>query len=754
MAIKLNIASPTSFTAHRAGWGYAMNFLMKYHDYDGILLDDFIDITFGYNYLDNKKNKKIPYKKPWIGFLHHPPSICPWYEESYRNNIDINVFLNSEEFQISAKYCQCLFVLSDYLKDYLVKHIKCLKNVPIIAIKHPTESHVYRWDFKKFKALYKITGLKVVGIGYFLRSLTSLFLLESSKNLDKIMLPSHLNMALSNLDREIQFKELENKINHDSVKIIGWQSHEFYDKLLEQSLVFLDLYDTSCNNAIIESIVRSCPLLVNRHPAIEEYLGKKYPLFYKDFSDIDNLMDYSAIENASEYLSNLNLKEFSGEYFADHFEHSLLDLGIFNKKSLNHKSHKYSAANKEYRVLNKSTDFDHRFGWSWVMENISCSIKNQKIANNKKAENLYINDFTEHVFKVDNINQTKDIVIDNQRHRAIRGYNMFSYNNSDLVNINNNEYYLWSNTDNAWVLSQESEAMRHDLSFLKISTFKNNDWVGFVHNPPNMPNWFDYGQNFAYMMKNNSDFILSLHRCKKIFVLSEHMKPFIEQTLSKYRISVPVVCLKHPVPKDIDPENLFNYDAFMDEPKIVQLGYWVRKMHSFWQIDCDMQKWWLYGHPFAIEMLKQEKIHNKKYQSLLSYKQINNIQQSVAENQPIKVKNVNVARVSNEEYDRLLKSSVGFLNLYDTSANNGVIECISTQTPLLINRLPATKEYLGDNYPLFFNNINHANKILKDHSRILEAHLYLKEHKELKSQLSIDLFLSEFNKELRGLCKK
>ena len=117
MAIKLNIANPASFTAHRAGWGYAMNFLMKYHDYDGILLDDFIDITFGYNYLENKINKKIPYKKPWIGFLHHPPSICPWYEESYRNNIDINVFLNSEEFQISAKDLQCLFVLSNYLKN-------------------------------------------------------------------------------------------------------------------------------------------------------------------------------------------------------------------------------------------------------------------------------------------------------------------------------------------------------------------------------------------------------------------------------------------------------------------------------------------------------------------------------------------------------------------------------------------------------------------------------------------------------------
>lgn len=749
MTIKLNIASPTSFTAHRSGWGYAMNYLMKYHDYDGILLDDFLDITFGYNYEVNKQNKIIPYKKPWIGFLHHPPSICPWYEESYRYNIDINNFLNSQEFQYSAKYCQCLFVLSDYLKKYLIKNIPCLKNVPIVSIKHPTEPGAYKWDYKKFKTLYKINGLKVVSIGYFLRNLTSLFFIKSSKNLDKIILPSHLNLALSNLDREIAFKNLENTIDHSEVKIIDWQNNQFYDKLLEQSLVFLDLYDTSCNNAIIESMIRSCPILVNRHPAIEEYLGVNYPLFYDDLSQTKELINYDLIQSTSEYLASQNLKELSGDYFGDTFAYHLAELGVFNKKSIKTQTYKYQSSKQNYKLISKTTDFQHKFGgWSWVTTNIEDMISKEKSL--KKNDLLYLNDFIDHTFKVDNAAQSKELVVKDKKYRAVRGYNLFPYKNSDLLNVNN-DYYLWNGKENSWIHYPESEDLLIDVPFLRISTYKTNDWVGFFHNPPNMPKWFDYGQNLEYMMKKNIDLILALHRCKKIFVLSKHLKDHIDIIFKRYNLKIPVVCLKHPAPSS---DNLFDYNKFLDKPRIVQLGYWLRKMHSFWQIDTELEKIWLYGHPFAIEMLKQEKLNNKKYQSVFSHKDLNKIQNAVSLNESIKIKNVNITRVDDQSYDDMISSSVIYANMYDSSANNAVLECIATQTPLLINRIPATEEYLGPKYPLYFRGMREANRLIRNKDKILEAHLYLKERDELRSQLSIQTFLSNFKHEIDNLCKK
>lgn len=750
MSIKLNIASPTSFSAHRSGWGYAMNHLMKYHDGHGILLDDFIDITFGYNYLENIKNKKIPYKNPWIGFLHHPPHICPWYEESYKNSIDINIFLHSEEFKISAKYCQGLFVLSDYLKSYLQKNIKCLQNTPIITIKHPTEPNAYNWDFKKFKALYSTSGLKTINIGYFLRNLTSLYVLKSSKALEKILLPSHLNLALDNLSKEISYKNLEDTIDIKSVKIIDWQNNEFYDKVLEQSLVFLDLYDTSCNNAIIESIVRSSPLLINRHPAIEEYLGKDYPLFYDKLSTAGELITYDNITEASEYLGHLDHKELTGEYFADRFANHLITLGIATgSKKITSYSH--SIKTQQYSLCNKTTSFDNRFGWQWVIQQISDSFSDQP--QNKSSLKLYLNDFVEHVFKVDSDSQTKDVVIDGKKYRTVRGYNLFAYKNSDLIYVNDT-YYIWHNSKHEWIKYPESELLLNDIQYLKIATYKNNDWIGFFHNPPDMPKWFDHGQSFEHMTKKNSDLILALHRCKKIFVLSDHLKNHINTILKKYNINIPIISLKHPIPTEKGEDKQFNYDIFLNNPRIIQLGYWMRKMHSFWQIDCDMQKIWLYGHSFAITMLEAERRSNKEYNSLLTHTDIQKIKNSLNIDQSITIKNVEITKVDNSEYDHLLKSCISFVNLYDASANNSIIECIASTTPLLINNIPPVQEYLGKKYPLYFEDMNHANKILKDKSRIMDAHNYLKDNKDLLKNLDIKLFLNTFKNEVKKICKK
>lgn len=748
--IHLNIANPVSFSAHRAGWGYAMNHIMKYHDPKGILLDDFIDITFGYKYKENVASKKIPYKKPWIGFLHHPPTICPWYDTDYKNSIDINSFLNSNEFKISAKYCECLFVLSDYLKTYLVHNFKHLKNIPIITIKHPTDLSAYKWDYKKFKALYSSNGLKVISIGYFLRNLASLFLLKSSKNLDKILLPSHLDLALQNLHNELIYKKLDQSIDPSDVKIIDWQNDDFYDKILEQSVVFLDFYDTSCNNAIIESLVRSCPMIVNRHPAIEEYLGKEYPLFYDKLEDTKELITYDGIQNASEYLSKLSYKEYTGDFFAHELISQLSNLGIAtkNKQKIGHQHNIRSKLS--YKLYSKTTKFNHRFGWQWVTQNIHNYFDNQE--NKPQSEKLYLNDFVEHVFKLDNHNQTKDIIIDNLRYRVIRGYSLFSYKNSDLIQIND-KYYLWNNNLQTWVEEPKSQELIKTVEFLSVSTYRNNDWVGFLHNPPNMPKWFDSNQNFEVIMSKNTDLILSLHNCQKLFVLSNSLKTYIKNILQQYNLNIPIVVLKHPIPP-AESTLMFDFDKFVADPKLIQIGYWMRKMHSFWQINSDLKKIWLYGHDFAITMLEKEKENNKKYDHLLSKNDIAKIKKSISIGSSININDVEITKVSNHEYDNLLTSSVSYVNVYDTSANNGIIECIRSATPILCNMNPALEEYLGKNYPMYFENIPEANRMLKDKDLILETHNYLKKNKNLTKNLECEVFLEKFDHEIKELCKK
>jgi polysaccharide pyruvyl transferase WcaK-like protein len=57
--------------------------------------------------------------------------------------------------------------------------------------------------------------------------------------------------------------------------------------------------------------------------------------------------------------------------------------------------------------------------------------------------------------------------------------------------------------------------------------------------------------------------------------------------------------------------------------------------------------------------------------------------------------------LSNRDYDVLLSSSIVYLNLEDAAAVNTILECIHTNTPMIINRIPGTVEILGDDYPLY-----------------------------------------------------
>jgi len=722
---KINLSTPVRFSAHRSGWGYAIDNLLKYHDNKGILLDDFIDITFGYNFQKNLEQKIIPYKKPWIGFLHHPPRICPWYERSYKSSIDIHFILNSEPFLRSLQYCEGIFVLSEYLKKYILENFAQFKKIPIFVLKHPTEFGLYSWDFYKFKKFYKSSGIKLISIGYFLRNLSSLFLVSSNKKLDKILLPSHIEMALANLEKEIKYKKLI--IDKNKVKILAWQDNLFYDKILEQSVSFLDLYDTSCNNAIIECLVRNTPMIINEHPAVTEYVGKNYPLYFNNISDVGNLLTYDSIQTAAEFLQSQSKKELTGEYFCSEFQKYLSKLNVTTKPI------------RSKKLVIKKSHFDHRYGWPWVIGSLQ---KNNKF---NKGNNFYLNDFLEHTFRKE---ENKTTIINNRKYGLVRGYNLFSHNKSDICCLQN-RYYEWKN--NRWAQYNPNKKTLLSLDCNKIETYKTNSWMGFLHNPVKMPKWFDYDQNINSLL-NNKDFIESLHNCKAIFVLSLSLKQDLIKLFSTYGIKKKIIALKHPIPS-VHKHRLWKEDLFLENKNIIQIGYWLRNMHSFWQLETDLCKTWLYGDKFAADMLVKENLV-KNNQNILSSRDAHAIHKSIQEGNNITINNVYIAKTNTSIYDKLLRSSLGFVNFYDCAASNAVVECIATSTPLLVNKLPSVVEYLGKNYPLYFSSIKQASRLSMDKTRIRETHEYLHSNSHLRDKLNINNFISSFYSEYKNICKK
>lgn len=100
-----------------------------------------------------------------------------------------------------------------------------------------------------------------------------------------------------------------------------------------------------------------------------------------------------------------------------------------------------------------------------------------------------------------------------------------------------------------------------------------------------------------------------------------------------------------------------------------------------------------------------------------------------------------IERLSNEEYDRLLTENIVFLCLRDASACNTVIECAVRNTPLLINKIPAVVETLGEDYPFYYNSLAEALLKSRNFKLIEKTHRYLCAMD--KKKFDIDTFISD-----------
>jgi hypothetical protein len=285
---------------HRSGWPFAIQELKSYTSTDGILLDDFVERTF-----QQTKEPKA-WEEPWIGVFHHPPQLPAWLDHSA---VPDHIF-ETLPFQKSLPHLKGAVALSQYLADWL----KCKFNVPTIALKHPTEIPELQWSVKKF---VEGPGLNIIQVGWYLRNYRAIYQLKVPYGFRKMHLLQNKPCVLAAAKRTDQHSPFRHRSEFNQTQVLHRLENSQYDELLCQSVVFLELFDTSANNAVIESIVRNTPIIINRHPASEEYLGKDYPLFYDEIDQVYNLLNFDTIVNAHEYLKAIDKTEYSNKIFAD-----------------------------------------------------------------------------------------------------------------------------------------------------------------------------------------------------------------------------------------------------------------------------------------------------------------------------------------------------------------------------------------------------------------------------------------------------
>jgi tetratricopeptide (TPR) repeat protein len=255
-------------------------------------------------------------------------------------------------------------------------------------------------------------------------------------------------------------------------------------------------------------------------------------------------------------------------------------------------------------------------------------------------------------------------------------------------------------------------------------------WVGFVHNPQSMPIWFSY-QTSPQKLFEKEIWQASLPHCLGLFSLSHHHAEWLRKQTGK-----PVSVLTHPT--EI-PDKQFDFDRFIANPnkKVVQIGWWLRKLHSIYQLPLDRYNSLSYEKIRLGFLFDSAEAVFERFMRVEARIYKIKVDRAYLENTAI------IRHIPDEEYDDLLSNNIAFVDLYDSSANNAIIECIARATPLLVNPLPAVKEYLGEEYPLYFNTLTEAATKALDTSLILETHQYLQSC-ETRQKLSAEYFLDSF----------
>jgi hypothetical protein len=130
-------------------------------------------------------------------------------------------------------------------------------------------------------------------------------------------------------NNKIKFENLCKKYD---VNLIEKLSNESYDDILSQNIVLFDFYDISASNLLVECIVRNTPIVVRHHPAVVEYLGSGYPLYFDDLSEVDDLITEQNIKKSFEYLINVDKSKFTIDKFLSEFMNSNIVNELGNKK--------------------------------------------------------------------------------------------------------------------------------------------------------------------------------------------------------------------------------------------------------------------------------------------------------------------------------------------------------------------------------------------------------------------------------------
>ncbi|MBT3191557.1 MAG: hypothetical protein HN341_03275 [Verrucomicrobia bacterium] len=291
-------------SGNRSGWPYALSSLADIQDQKkGVLLDDAIERTF------QERWRQAPSKEPFVAVFHHPQNMPAWFNEKQT----LTALFESSWWHKCRKHLRGAIALSDYLAAHLRERL----SVPVMVLKLPTETVPADSQFT-WQAFCDNPKPLIAQVGWYLRNYKGIYQLRAPDWLTRVHLRQrmpHIDRAYRNTDELSPWRD---RPVYPGVDVVERMCDDVYDYLLARNLVFLDLFDTSANNAIVECIVRHTPVVVNNHPAVREYLGSEYPLCFDTIDDCYAMLnDRGRLWAAHEHLAGMDKSDLTGVAFRD-----------------------------------------------------------------------------------------------------------------------------------------------------------------------------------------------------------------------------------------------------------------------------------------------------------------------------------------------------------------------------------------------------------------------------------------------------
>jgi hypothetical protein len=430
------------------------------------------------------------------------------------------------------------------------------------------------------------------------------------------------------------------------------------------------------------------------------------------------------------------------------------------------------------KMFNCQEKYNYKDEWSWILKD-----KGEPIIENNH-NGIFNMNFVDQLEYSDSHRSGWRYIIDSIKH---------------LNNENSDVLYLDFSLDKTFHWKSEINKLVGILPYT-------HDWAGFIHHT------FDitFSEYNNVKLFENQLFIESLKFCKCLFVFSYHLKARILENLKftgYTHIQVHVLC--HPT--EITNIVGFSWKKFIENPnkKLVNVGGWLRNIFSFYNLTIPKEYKFCIGgdkknflqntistlyHKKVIGTIQKVALKGREMDNYYPQKidegnilcsiepeefsfkskkscsfephkscsfephkscsrnsfENNNWNRHCQEHTKEICKNVKVIeRLSNEDYDDLLTENIVFLNLVDAAAVNTIIECIIRNTPIIVNRIPAVVEMLGENYPLYYGdvigNTHNMNQeiieLLLDTRQLKSAHKYLS-HMD-KTKYTVNYFIND-----------